>query len=265
MMVRPPAAHKPWFDYENYRRHERFLKLAESEKAIVEQFKKEGCYLWKNAVSERVVNDINDALDEWMIKNISGLAANKKPDGTFPRLIGLHEEVPLIRELFRCETALRLWDLLFGCGDALWTSITFLQGSQQPLHRDIPVFNISPEHLYFRIWFALEDAGSENGTLAGIKGGHRVATDRHQMVHRYYARFDEIPEQDPALWRAYQDTLKKKYEEAGLYEEKFELSKGDLLIWHPLFPHRGSIIEDKKSSRRSVVLHVSLLHPFLKK
>ena len=104
----------------------------------------------------------------------------------------------------------------------------------------------------------MEDATAENGTLTGVRGGHRVAVDKYRMHHRFYRRFDEIPEQDPVLWRNYQDALKQQYEAAGLIEEKIALSKGDLLIWHPLFPHGGSKIKDKTLSRRSIVLHVSL-------
>jgi len=258
MRIAPLPTGKLWFEYENYRDHARFSNLSETEKEIVEEFKKEGCYLYKNAISDNIIEEINRAIDEWMIKNVSGLVANKKPDGTYPRLIGLHEDVPAVEELFSNKITLKLQELLFGCGDSLFTTITFLQGSQQPLHRDIPVFNVSPDNFYFRIWFALEDTTSENGTLTGVKGGHRVAVDRYAMPHRFYSRFDEIPEQDPLLWREHQEMLKQRYEEAGLTEEKFALSKGDLIIWHPLFPHGGSKIENKKSSRRSVVLHVTL-------
>jgi len=258
MQIAPLAKDKLWFEYENYREHARFLNLSEDEKAIVEAFKKEGCYHYKNAISEDLIEKINSTLDDWMIDNISGLVANKREDGTYPRLIGLHEEVAVIQELFSNEITLKLQELLFGRGDSLFTTITFLQGSQQPLHRDIPVFHVAPGNFYFRIWFALEDTTAENGTLTGVKGGHRVAVDRYAMPHRFYSRLDEIPEQDPLLWRKHQDALKQKYEEAGLTEEKFALSKGDLLIWHPLFPHGGSEIENKRSSRRSVVLHVTL-------
>jgi phytanoyl-CoA hydroxylase len=258
MRIAPLAKGKLWFEYEGYRQQARYLALSEQEKAIVEQFKKEGCYLYKNAISDEVIDTIDNALDDWMVDNISSLVANKKPDGTYPRLIGLHEEVPAIEALFSAEITRKLQALLFGGGDSLFTTIAFLQGSQQPLHRDIPVFKVSPDNFYFRIWFALEDATSENGTLTGVRGGHRVGAEKYKMAHKFYSRFDDIPEQDPVLWHAYQEKLKQQYEEAGLVEETFELSKGDLLIWHPLFPHGGSEIENKRLSRRSVVLHVTL-------
>ena len=52
-----------WFEYENYRRHVRFTRLSDEEKAIVAQFEKEGCYLCKNAVDDALIEEINTALD----------------------------------------------------------------------------------------------------------------------------------------------------------------------------------------------------------
>jgi len=261
MRIGPSAGNRLWFEYENYRRHPRFLALSEEEKAIVEQFDRDGCYLCRNAVGEATVEAVNDVLDAWMMQNAAALAANRRPDGTHPRLIGLHQEVPAIRQLFYNETALKLRELLFGCGPSRDTSITFLQGSQQPLHRDIPVFHLAPGNRYFRMWFALEDTTPKNGTLTGVKGGHKVAAEQYRTAYRFYRRFDEIPAQEPDAWRRYQETLESRYEAAGLAEEPFALSAGDVLIWHPLFPHGGSVIEDKTSSRRSVVLHVSHFPP----
>lgn len=250
---------KLWFEYKNYRQSHRFLNLLENEKKIVEQFNKEGYYLFKNAISEETISHVNNALDEWIAENKAALDANKRPDTTYPRLIGLHEKVPALHELFKQESTLNIQDLLFGCKTSPYiTTITFLQGSQQELHRDIPVFNIAPGTLYFRIWFALEDVNSENGPLTGVPDAHKIADEPYKVKQKFYKSFEEIPEQDPLVWYRYQEKLNSAYKQAGLAEEKFELSKGDFLIWHPLFPHGGSEIINKDASRRSVVLHFTL-------
>ena len=261
MKVGPMPADKHWFEYENYRRHPRYLGLSEEERAIVEQFNAEGCYLFRGAIGDGTVEKVNEALDGWTVANIKALAANKKADGTYPRLIGLHDEIPEINALFAEPTIVKLQELLFGLGPSLRTTITFLQGSQQPLHRDIPVFHAVPGEPYFRVWIALEETTPQNGTLTGVKGAHRIAAERYGLPHRFYERFDTMPPQDPGAWRRYQETLKRQYEAAGLSEEAFAFRGGDVLIWHPLFPHGGSVIENRRSSRRSVVLHVSALPP----
>lgn len=258
MSINTLRPEKLWFEYDHYQQQKRFLNLSQNEKEIVEKFKQEGCFLYKKALHDHDIETVNSAIDTWIDQHAHALISNRKPDGTYPRLIGLHEEVPAIEALFSNDATLKLQDLLFGCRSSLHTSITFLQGSQQELHRDIPVFNLSPHNLYFRIWVALEDVTSENGPLFGVKGGHKVGIERDKIAHKFYSCFDDIPELNPTLWRQHQQTLQKNYEEEGLTEENFELSKGDILIWHPLFPHGGNKIKNKNLSRRSIVLHVSI-------
>lgn len=217
----------------------------------------EGVFHYKNALDGGIVERINDALDVWMIRHIAALSANKRTDGTYPRLIGLHEEVPELETLFSSAPALMLRDLFVGHRRTLQTSITFLQGSQQPLHRDVPVFRVTSGGFYMRIWIALEDTTPENGTLTGVRGGHRVATEKYKVPHSFYTHFEQILAEEPQRWEQHQQTLKQAYADAGLREERFALSAGDMLIWHPLFPHGGSAIIDKRASRRAVVLHIS--------
>ncbi len=258
MSINTLRAEKLWFDYDTYQQQKRFLDLSHNEKEIVEKFKQEGCFLYKKALHDHDMETLNSAIDAWIDQHAHALISNRKPDGTYPRLIGLHKEVPAIEALFSNHAVLKLQDLLFGSRSSLHTSITFLQGSQQELHRDIPVFDLSPHNRYFRIWVALEDVTSESGPLLGVKGGHKVEIERNKIAHKFYSRFDAVPELNPTLWYQHQQKLQKKYKEEGLTEETFELSKGDMLIWHPLFPHGGSKIKDTNLSRRSIVLHVSL-------
>lgn len=258
MSVGSVEAEKWWFEEDYYQHTSRFINLSENEKNMVEQFEQDGCYLFKKAIDEDDIETLNTALDAWVEQHAKALISNRKPDGTYPRMIGLHKEVPEINDLFSHDAILKLQNLLFGSRNTLHTSITFLQGSQQELHRDIPVFNFSPNSSYFRIWIALEDVSSENGPLIGVKGGHKVARERDNIQHQFYSSFDDIPELNHNRWCHYQEKLQTKYKEQALVEENFELSKGDILIWHPLFPHGGSKIKNRKLSRRSIVLHLSL-------
>lgn len=261
MLFGPMPGNRLWFEYEHFRSHERYKNLSRVERAMVEQLREEGCYLYKRALGDELLESVNEALDAWVARNQEGLDANRKPDGTYPRLIGLHEEVPQLQRLFSSDATIRLQNLLFGYRRSLYTSITFLHGSQQTLHRDIPVFHPAPGHFYYRIWFALEDADERNGTLTGVKGSHRVCPDAHEMEHTFYTRFDAIPPQDAQRWRARQERLNAAYAERGLLEERFDLKRGDAFLWHPLFAHSGGVIQEKELARRSVVLHVSML-PF---
>lgn len=248
-----------WFEYENYQKYLRYAQLSKNEKEIVGHFNKDGFYSYKNALNKDELFMLNSAIDQWVNKHESQLNINRKEDGTFPRLIALHDEIPAINELFINKIANTFQDLLFGHRNSLRTSITFLQGSQQALHRDIPIFNTFNKNFFFRIWFALEDATVDNGSLIGVKGAHKIALNKYDMHYKFYTTPLKHSELDPILWSKHQDALQIKYEKAGLQIENLELKKGDALIWHPLFPHGGTPIKNKMLTRRSIVLHFSAI------
>lgn len=251
-----------WFEYAHYNTSVRFKALNTRQQAAVEQIRSDGYLRIPQAIDAEGIDVLNTAIDAWAEKHIAALAANKNPDGTFPRLIGLHDAIPAIAALLCHENVLWIQDLLGGSRLARCTSITFLQGSQQPLHRDIPIFRTLPGDLHFRIWIALEDATRDSGALFGIPRGHTIAVDRYSMVHRFFERFDAIPAQDPTRWQQRQLHLQQAYDAAGLRKEVFELSAGEMMVWHPRFPHGGMPVTNRRASRRAVVLHLSILSVF---
>lgn len=248
-----------WFESDNYQHNLRYSNLMPRQLEIVESIREAGFYHLTKAFNDYEIRQLNAALDGWVSEHEEQLNAHKREDSTYPRLIGLDQEIPAIQQLFEHPVMQMFQDLLFGHRCALCTSITFLQGSQQALHRDIPIYKTSQEHLFFRVWIALEDAGVENGTLMGVRGGHKVATEQQRQHYTFYPSKAMVPAQDPVRWHRYQEALGKAYEKAGLSVEPFTLSRGDVVIWHPLFPHGGTPIQDKSLSRRSVVLHFSMI------
>jgi len=45
---------------------------------------------------------------------------------------------------------------------------------RSPLIETPPVFSTAPEHFYFGVWVALEDANAENGAMQIYRGGHAI-------------------------------------------------------------------------------------------
>jgi len=103
-------------------------------------------------------------------------------------------ESPDVEEVFLSSTrALRIQDALFGAPTSLYTSLFFMRGSNQPLHRDIPQFTTVPQNHYFGMWVALEDADEDNGPLTLIRGGHRVPwVDPHELALEAGFSDDEV-------------------------------------------------------------------------
>lgn len=183
----------------------------------------------------------------------------RRPDGHYPRIVNLHLPIPQMQALFTHNTIwLQVQDVLFGAPTALYTSLFYESGSQQPLHRDTPVFATRPEYLYFGTTVYLEPAGPENGCLEVMEGGHLMPElDREAMARRRYGTLDDVPSLDGALWQEYQNSVAQQGRERGLPVKELHVEAGDSLIWHPQLPHGGTPIKDLTRTRFSMVMHTT--------
>lgn len=186
-------------------------------------------------------------------------APSRSAAGHYPRIVNLHNAIPELARLFtRNAPLLATLDLLFGAPASLYTSLFYETGSQQPMHRDTPVFATRPEYLYFGVTVYLEATDDENGCLEVLEGGHRIPEfDRETMALRRYGSLDAIPSLDNDMWSEYQNAVVAEAESRGLPRRKLHVSPGDTVIWHPQLPHGGTPIRDPKRTRFSFVMHVT--------
>jgi ectoine hydroxylase-related dioxygenase (phytanoyl-CoA dioxygenase family) len=184
-------------------------------------------------------------------------SAHRNDHGHYPRIVNLHTALPELARLFtRNHIWLAVQDALFGAPTALYTSLFYETGSEQPLHRDTPVFATRPEYLYFGTTVYLEPAGDENGCLDVMEGGHLMPElDRAAMARARYGSLDAVPDLDGVLWDEYQSTVKREGLAKGLSVKRLHVGAGDSLIWHPQLPHGGSPIADRSRTRFSFVMH----------
>ncbi len=191
--------------------------------------------------------------------NAAIFAANRDARGHYPRIVNLHTVMPDLTHLFTDNrTTLAVQDVLFGAPVCLYTSLFYETGSQQPLHRDTPVFSTRPEYLYFGTTVYLEPAGAENGCLEVMEFGHLMKElDREAMAKARYGSLDALPDMDDAIWNEYQDRVAANGKGRGLSVRALHVDAGDTVIWHPQLPHGGSPIRDKSRTRFSLVMHVT--------
>jgi ectoine hydroxylase-related dioxygenase (phytanoyl-CoA dioxygenase family) len=180
-------------------------------------------------------------------------------NGNYPRIVNLHLALDSLSLLFtRNNLWLEVQDLLFGAPTSLYTSLFYEVGSQQPLHRDTPVFSTRPEYLYFGTTVYLEPADDSNGCLEVMEYGHKLPElNREAMAVRRYGNLSNIPPIDQSMWSDYQDNVVLQGRAAGLEVKRLHVSAGDSLIWHPQLPHGGSAISNKSKTRYSLVMHTT--------
>ncbi len=188
--------------------------------------------------------------------NAAIFGKHRSPLGHYPRLINLHTVMPSLQALFTAnQPALEVQDRLFGRPTALYTSLFYETGSQQPIHRDTPVFSTRPEYQYFGVTVYLEPSGEDNGCLEVVEYGHTLPElDRQAMAIAQYGALENWPK-DGDLWLSYQEAVGRQCREAGLTVRKVPVGAGDTLIWHPQLPHGGSVIRDQTRTRFSLVMH----------
>ena len=254
----PPLGSTLWFDCENYKDTQTWSNLNDRDKRYVEEMRSKGYVIVDNSVNPNLLDSAVNSYHSWVEKNKKGYEQNRKEDGNPPRVVDLHNDLVEVQRLFTANEAVRVQDFLFGYETSIYTSLFFETSTQQPIHRDAPVFRTSPENYYFGMWVALEDAGYENGSLIVIEGGHRIYIDQFELVREILGeRQDlyEIPQLDNNLWNCYQDTVAKTCLRKGLSKKQVYMKKGQTLIWHPLLPHAGGKIRKDGATRKSIVFH----------
>jgi hypothetical protein len=185
--------------------------------------------------------------------------ASRNAAGHYPRIVNLHYAFPDLAQLLTRNIALlATLDALFGAPASLYTSLFYEVGSQQPIHRDTPVFATRPEYLYFGVTVYLEPADDDNGCLEVLPGGHMIPElNREEMAIQRYGSLDAIPNLDNEIWIEYQDAVMAEGHARGLRRRRLHVGAGDTVIWHPQLPHGGTPIRDHSRTRFSFVMHVT--------
>lgn len=213
----------------------------------------------RGAMPAGACDDAVGAFERWCAERPEYAESHQGDDGHYPRLVNLHLVAPEVARLFSSnERALAVQDFCFGFRTALYTSLFFEHGTEQPVHRDIPYFRTEPNGFYFGMWIALEEVGGENGPLVVVERGHRLGEiDAEAIGRKHFEIGSETPPVSLPLWRDYQARLRRQIEQAGLEEVELTLEKGDTVLWHPLAPHGGAPIVDSERTRFSVVFHTT--------
>lgn len=225
--------------------------------AAAKSFREDGFLHIKRAAPQRVVDAARAAYDDWCLEQLPE-SLSVRGDGRNPRVVNLHGDKIEFKKLFtESPEALRILDYLFGYKTGVYTSLTFQYGTEQPLHRDTPVFRTEPEEFYFGAWFALEDADEENGCLVALKGAHRDGrVDPFKFAADMGYKPGEVDAGASDIWAAYQEAVIAKCREEGYEPVLIPAEKGDVVIWHPQLPHGGSPVKDGTRTRYSTVFHV---------
>ncbi len=206
-------------------------------------FESDGYTILRNAVSTELCDKAAEDIEKFYAR------------GNGSRVVNLHMTSKNVRNVIT-TAAVHQW-VRENCfhEPTVYTSLSFLEGTQQPIHRDVPHFNTFPPYQFIGIWYALEDASIENGCLEYVRGGHLVEDlDGVDLAVELFPQTDNLTKKQI-------DVVVNEYGERvlqackGLPIERGVLAKGDVLIWDAKLPHGGGKILKEGATRKSVVAH----------
>jgi len=143
---------------------------------------------------------------------------------------------------------------VFASPAAVTQSLTFLRGSEQPIHIDYPYVRQQKRLAYMAAsWLPLEDILPDAGPLGYYPGGHKIEHSGFFDWGDGAIVYDaEIASRTPMDFAYY---LQDRMQSAGLKRVEFCPKKGDVLIWHANLPHEGTKVIDRDLTRKSLVTH----------
>lgn len=215
----------------------------------------QGFAVLKAQVSEDIRRSIKKKIDAFL----SQYPVKSQSDRT--RIVNFHSDEPSVLTIFNRDSALNafLHELMMG-DPAIYTSLTFKYGTQQPLHRDTPVFWTSPPGKYAGVWIALEDANESNGALQVVRFSQNVpAVDPLRFLEQPGRRLRRVTASGSEIWPAYQDAeVQAATTTCRLKAESLPVDAGDVVIWHPQLLHGGGRT-NPGLTRYSMVFHCTPL------
>ena len=225
--------------------------------AYLKEYFENGYFIVRNAIEHETCDDAILSFKDFEKDYEELCKARINENKHYPRLANFHLYSSSARDVFSKCSILPVIDKIFNKELCIYTSLFYNKGSEQPLHRDTPYFCTRPKDKFIGMWVALEDVNLRNGPLCGVSESHKIeSSDIKEMALKHFSKLDDIPPVSSVLWNEYQEDIQKKCDEKKLKSKAYQLKKGDVIVWHPLFFHGGEKMLDKKLTRYSIVVHL---------
>ncbi len=194
------------------------------------------------------INDVESINSE-----IDNLKTHQKVDFNFTgkKIMDAWKHGKVIDDTFKNNTILQILQFIFQKQVIPFQTINFIYGSEQKPHSDSVHMTTEPLGYLAAIWIALEDVKIGSGELIYYKGSHKLP----YLMSEHYNSGNNIFKLGENSYKQYEYAIGALIKEEKLTPSYFYAKKGDVFIWHANLLHGGSIISDKKQTRKSMVAH----------
>lgn len=229
-------------------------------------FIENGYVILEKAISEELVDQLNNDIDRiwneelkgFFLERIGPVKAEQKNKRN--KLLDIYANLEAARAVNLNPNIGRFLSLIFERPALAFQSLSFLYGSQQPVHQDTAYVRVSSPLEFVASWIALEDIKENTGELEYYVGSHKLPDypfkanklGRKTWFPPNKSKWQDYGNNEPD----YLEWLHTESKKLGFKKSKFLANKGDVLIWAADFAHGGSKIEGGgKKSRLSFVTH----------
>ena len=245
-----------WIDRPDAEKTLESLAASHQAKDALRSLIREGLAVIRNAHDPDLCRQVIADYQRYVASHRDYVAQNLDALGREKRLVNFHHGSPAAERIGTSPQVMEILDLLFETETAVYTSLTFKYGTQQPAHRDTPHFATWPSNRFAGVWTALENVRPEAGPLFYHAGAHRFPIDPQRFMSDAIRQLPtaQINEQ---LFRALDLYNGEVIRIAPTVSDaqSLELQIGDTVIWHPQLPHGGSPAANPHSTRWSIVFH----------
>jgi phytanoyl-CoA hydroxylase len=233
--------------------------------AEVEFFFREGYLIRRNALTSPEVNVVNEAVERCWRDNsiynnatITAFTSTPRYTETYIRNVDpsarlesyklnhLYLYDPATLSLIMNSSIREMASQLLDGTPLLFNSLNMETGTEQPFHFD--TFYMPPriKDKLVVAWIALEHIQPGSGALRYYPKSHLIPpyVFSHGGISAIHS---EMPE--------FEKYISRELGERGLEATQFYPNLGDVFFWHGQLYHGGSSIEDRSTTRRSMVTH----------
>ena len=171
-----------------------------------------------------------------------------------PRVVESHKFSENCYNLAKHPSVIETLSNIYTSEPLSFSTINFIESTQQPLHSDYVHFGTVPAFLLAGSWIALEDIDPDSGPLQVVPGSHKFDAFEFSMVSpNLPTSITEVKR----LYSLYEEWVKEYLEFNSIQAITPEMKKGDCIIWAANLLHGSPERKNVTLQRKSQVTHWS--------
>ena len=226
--------------------------ISQNKIKLAKKFNRDGYIIIDLNLSDKFIQKIKKDID----KKLNEGNVKKNPSiyhyNESPRIVEAWKFSSNVAKLALNQKIKNTLKLLYEKECIPFSTLNFINGTEQPMHSDYMHFASIPERYLVGVWVALEDTNKYNGALKVVPKSHRLPIVDFNKLN--LKKPDSINTLEKC-YRIYEDYVRNVIKVKKLKEKPIYIKKGSAIIWAANLLHGGSEHLNKKLTRRSQVIH----------